>query len=147
VKTYNGVSLVALGSSALDCADLPTPIMLASMYALALLSLANAMGGWSICDRHCGVRLRAWAHVLSSHHVGVGSKLLRFRRRRKGRDGRRVQYRDDVVWIDALWGSPGHPVQKGWRGERVYKRYIALVYRSCQEPVKDNRESAEGRKK
>jgi hypothetical protein len=68
------------------------------MYALAFLGFANAMGGGSIGYARV-VGLRAVAHVLSAHHVGSGSKLSRFRRRRKRRNGRGVQDRSDLIWV------------------------------------------------
>lgn len=45
--------------------------VLASMYALALLGLANAVGGGGVCNGQRNLRLRAAAHsVLTAHHGG-----------------------------------------------------------------------------
>jgi hypothetical protein len=45
--------------------------ILASMYALALLCLANSVGGGGVCDRQRKLCLRAVAHsVLAAHHGG-----------------------------------------------------------------------------
>lgn len=96
MKTYTKVSMSTWVNW--KYTDLATSGELAGMYALAFLGLANAMGGGSIGHARV-VNLRAGAHVLSARHIGSGSKLSRFRRRRKRRNGRRVQDRSDLSWV------------------------------------------------
>lgn len=90
------------------------------MDALALLRLANAVGGGSIGDGHLDIVLRAATDVvLAADHVGSG---MRFRRGRS-RGGGRVENRDQVgsryrQRLAISRGASGHPVS-GWEGRYI----------------------------
>jgi hypothetical protein len=77
VKTCNGVSLFD-PRGVYGCADLSACWVLAGMYTLSLLGLANATGGRCISDGHIRICRRAWTDVVLPAHVGFGSKLFRF---------------------------------------------------------------------